>query len=102
MVQHPPILKKETIKKIASDFCDLDDTELNDELLQMKRHKAHPTARARIMMEDPSSQANEEQQRQEDGEESQASGGEACSLFSLFYGYKRKTVSFWFSFGDSS
>jgi hypothetical protein len=43
----------------------------------MKRYKAHPVARARIMLEGPSSQAAKNQQRQGDGEESQASRGEA-------------------------
>lgn len=77
-VTKPPTLKKETIKKIASDFCDMDESELNDDLLQQKRSKAHPVARARIVLGAPSSpQANARQPRNEEGEESQASGGEA-------------------------
>lgn len=46
----PPILKKDVIKKLAFDFCKLDDSELNDDLLRAKRKKTHPIARARIVI----------------------------------------------------
>lgn len=71
----PPIPKKESIKKIASEFCDLDENELTDELLQMKKHKTHPVARARIILEGPSYQPTQPKQDPEEGSESQGSGG---------------------------
>lgn len=49
----PPILKRDTIKKLASEFCKLNESELNDDLLQMKRAKTHAIARARIVPVDP-------------------------------------------------
>jgi len=53
--------KKEVIKKLAFGFCKLDESELSDDLLQMKRVKTHPIAKARIVLQDPSpSQAREE------------------------------------------
>lgn len=45
----PPTLKKETIQKIAIDFCNLNESEVNDNALQMKRARTHPVARARIV-----------------------------------------------------
>lgn len=49
----PPILKKEAIRKLAVDFCSLDKTEVCDDVLQTKRKKTHPVARARITPQDP-------------------------------------------------
>lgn len=45
----PPILKKEIIKKIALDFCNLDESDLNDNLLQFKKRETHPITRARLV-----------------------------------------------------
>jgi len=44
----PPTLKKENIRKIAIQFCNLDDSEVCDDSLQGKRKKTYPVARARI------------------------------------------------------
>ena len=46
----PPIIKKEVVKQLAFDFYKFTDSELNDELLQTKRKKTHPIARARIII----------------------------------------------------
>ena len=46
----PPTLKKENIRKIAIQFCNLDDYEICDDSLQGKRKKAYPVARARITL----------------------------------------------------
>lgn len=43
-----PTLKRETIRKIASDLCNLNDSEIDDDALQMKRVKTHPIDIARI------------------------------------------------------
>jgi hypothetical protein len=44
----PPILQRETIKKIAIDFCNIDESDLNTNLSQFKKRKTHPVARARL------------------------------------------------------
>lgn len=38
----PPTQKKEVIKKLAFDFCRLDESDLIDDLLQAKRKKPYP------------------------------------------------------------
>ena len=49
----PPIIKNEVIKKLAFDFCNLDEAEISDDLLQSKRKKTYPIARASIMVQQP-------------------------------------------------
>ena len=49
----PPIIKNKVIKKLAFDFCNLDEAEISDDLLQSKRKKTHPIARARIVVQQP-------------------------------------------------
>jgi len=58
-------LKKEAIKKLAYEFSKLNDTEINDDLLQAKRKKPYPVARARIIVAEcssaPTNQGNSEE-----------------------------------------
>jgi hypothetical protein len=49
---NPPTLKKEAIKKIAINLCGMEETEISDELLQAKKQKSLPVARARIVVQD--------------------------------------------------
>ena len=43
------------IKKLAFEICKLNDSEINDDLLQNKRKKSNPVARARITAGESSS-----------------------------------------------
>jgi len=54
----PPIIKNETIKRLAFDFCNLDPSEINNDVLQTKRRKGKPIARERIV---PIAQAEPEE-----------------------------------------
>lgn len=47
--------KKRSHQKLAFDFCKLDESDLNDDLLQIKRKKTRPIERARITMGETSS-----------------------------------------------
>lgn len=60
-------MRKEVIKKLATDFCSMDESKISNDVLQMKRLKSHPVARARIVPQDPSSKANEEQAKDGEG-----------------------------------
>lgn len=84
----PPILNKEAIKKLAFDFCKLDQTEVNNDILQTKRKKSRPIARARIVpvIQDNLEEKEGEQEQDERTddllqllEKHQASDGEARS-----------------------
>ena len=70
MHPRPSNSKQRCHKKLAFDFCKLDETDLNDDLLQAKRKKPYPVARARIVMGEPSpaSQALEDQDGSSIGE----------------------------------
>lgn len=70
------------------------ETKLSDELLQMKKLKVHPVARARINMEGTSSQIAEHQQELEDGRESQGSGGQVQEVFPFSLNLERKQLAF--------
>lgn len=67
-VTKPPILKKSIIQKIAIDFCKLDESEVGDDLLQMKRVKTHPIARARIAPAAPAPSQTEQGRNELDAE----------------------------------
>lgn len=73
----PPILKKQVIKKVAFDFCKLDESEMPDDLLQMKGAKTHPVARARIVP--VPAQAGKEPSGDEGDKENASSGADGSS-----------------------
>lgn len=45
----PPTISKEVIKKLVFDFCKLDQSKLSNDVLQTKKKKSRPIARARIV-----------------------------------------------------
>lgn len=82
----PPIICKEAVKKLAFDFCKLDQTELNDDILQTKRKKSRPIATARTVpvIQDGPEEGEDEQELKDKAdhllqllEKHQASDGEA-------------------------
>jgi len=48
----PPTLKREAIKKIVINLCGMEEAEISDDLLQMKKQKSLPIARAWIVIQD--------------------------------------------------
>lgn len=49
----PPTLKRSAIKKIAVNFCGMDEADLNNSVLQARKKRQYPVARARIVQLEP-------------------------------------------------
>lgn len=45
----PPVLSKETLTKLAIDFCKLDQSKISDDALQARKKRSKPIARVRII-----------------------------------------------------
>lgn len=72
----PLILKKEVIRKLAINFCNLKETEVSDDLLQKKRARTHPITRAKIVPVLPTNSqvAGDEQEEHEQEEHAREEG----------------------------
>jgi len=45
----PLTLKKETIRKLAVEFCNMDESDVSNDILQERKRRQYPVARARIV-----------------------------------------------------